>query len=343
MKFSSKRYSIENLPTEERNHWITIHQNSIGLLGSPFLSYCFASAVNLSGGQCFVDVFYGSDGMPIAYFPYQFSSRLNRFLGLAERIGGNLCDISAPLSSTLSTSKFKIILENSAVNGFHVSHAPTELIEELPISNERLEIGLAAQIENTGLEYWNSKMLKNRSYSQDLNRCERRLADFAKDLKFEISSSQTEELLDLLIELKRKQFRRTNVPDAFNQSWKIKLLKILAKSVSESCIGVFSWIYEKRSPIALHFGLKSKTVFSYWLPTYAAEYSRFSPGKILLKNILTSIPARSTKYFDFGLGDSSYKRQVANFEYTMSRGYWFKPGLSGFLCNQKAKIDWRLP
>jgi len=64
--------------------------------------------------------------------------------------------------------------------------------------------------------------------------------------------------------------------------------------------------------IALCLGLESDGRYSYYAPTFAAEWSKYAAGDVLLSFMLEDAIDRGVEVFDFGLGDEAYKARFAS-------------------------------
>ncbi len=53
-------------------------------------------------------------------------------------------------------------------------------------------------------------------------------------------------------------------------------------------------------------------VYTWYLPTFNVDFSRYSPGEVMLKNLLESALASRVREFDFTVGDSPHKERFAN-------------------------------
>jgi CelD/BcsL family acetyltransferase involved in cellulose biosynthesis len=64
-------------------------------------------------------------------------------------------------------------------------------------------------------------------------------------------------------------------------------------------------------PAAFHFGSCHQGRFLYSIPTFAQALARRSPGSVLLRHLLLAALDEGAAWFDFGLGDESYKQRYA--------------------------------
>ena len=64
--------------------------------------------------------------------------------------------------------------------------------------------------------------------------------------------------------------------------------------------------------IALCLGLEADGRYSYYAPTFDAEWAKYAAGDVLLSFILEDAIDRGVEVFDFGLGDEAYKARFAS-------------------------------
>ena len=66
--------------------------------------------------------------------------------------------------------------------------------------------------------------------------------------------------------------------------------------------------------IAIHLGWRYNNCLYYYIPTFDLSFRQFSPGRILLENLLEWCFTNNVKMFDFMLGDETYKYNWTNSE-----------------------------
>lgn len=63
--------------------------------------------------------------------------------------------------------------------------------------------------------------------------------------------------------------------------------------------------------IAVHLGASHGGRLYWWIPSYAPELARFSPGRLLLESLIQASFERGDEVFDFLIGDEAYKWHYA--------------------------------
>ena len=64
--------------------------------------------------------------------------------------------------------------------------------------------------------------------------------------------------------------------------------------------------------IAAHLGYIYNQTFMYLFPVYDKDFSNFSPGNILLLNLINSFFHKGGNEIDFTIGDETYKKRLSN-------------------------------
>ena len=126
--------------------------------------------------------------------------------------------------------------------------------------------------------------------------------------------------------------------------------------MKERCADVLTYLMNKKSNdafpvlstlscdgklIAVHFGICASGVLHRWFPAYDPEFSTYSPGKILYKQMLVAAHELGIACIDRGDGDSMAKRDFATEEHFYYKGL-VHVGIKGALAALATKILWRL-
>ena len=71
----------------------------------------------------------------------------------------------------------------------------------------------------------------------------------------------------------------------------------------------------------------SGATWHYWFPAYDANYRRYSPGRILLLEMIRSAAEFGVRYIDLGAGGEPYKEHVGNDAAKIASGSMELPSL----------------
>jgi CelD/BcsL family acetyltransferase involved in cellulose biosynthesis len=108
------------------------------------------------------------------------------------------------------------------------------------------------------------------------------------------------------------RWRHTSTPSLFvspdNQLFYQELLNELCP-LKQIC---FTAIFSENRPIAFHFGFVYQNTFVWYKPTFAPELRKYSPGEVLLKELLEYAVRHQYDEFDFTVGGEEFKLRFAN-------------------------------
>lgn len=135
-------------------------------------------------------------------------------------------------------------------------------------------------------------------------------------------------LLELLVAWKRAQYRNTRVRDVLAPpSDRLLLHNLLNSSRSRGHWEVrLSVLRCRDQPIALHLGLHEHGIWHYWFPAYDPGWSAYSPGLLLLREMVKDACSRHEEMIDLGKGNSRYKTEWANDSIPLMEGSLMTPG-----------------
>ena len=107
------------------------------------------------------------------------------------------------------------------------------------------------------------------------------------------------------------RWAETPYPSLFNDEKNRKFYKELSKEFDSIDWLRFTGIIWQDQTIAYHFGFDYKKTFLWYKPTFDIELSRYSPGEVLLRQLLLQSIKDENMYFDFGLGEEQFKSRFA--------------------------------
>lgn len=120
-------------------------------------------------------------------------------------------------------------------------------------------------------------------------------------------------MLELLIQWKRSQYRRTNILDIFSIEWTANLLRRFhGDSANAGPRCVLSVLYTGDKPCALHVGIEEYGRLHYWFPVYDPDYHQYSAGTELFLCIADHCQNRAIQIIDMGYGEQAYKHKLVN-------------------------------
>jgi CelD/BcsL family acetyltransferase involved in cellulose biosynthesis len=117
--------------------------------------------------------------------------------------------------------------------------------------------------------------------------------------------------LTLLYEWKAAQRARTETVDVLSTPWMQQMVERLIERSTSTFGGLLSVLYAGDEVAAVHLGMRSETVWHYWFAVYSHKLQRYSPGLIILLEMLKAAPALGIRTLTLGQGDEAYKLRFA--------------------------------
>jgi len=178
---------------------------------------------------------------------------------------------------------------------FHCAHYPSPIID--------LSAGYAAYVMERR-EAGSEQLRKNANL---VRRIEREVGP----LRF-VAHSADRHLLETVLMWKTEQYRRHNWRDLFSIPWVRQTINSIYTAHSPGFGGMLSLLFAGDKLVAGHFGMRSATTWHYWFPSYDKNFSKYSPGVMLLLKLAEAAPAMGVDTIDMGCGMHSYKERLMN-------------------------------
>jgi CelD/BcsL family acetyltransferase involved in cellulose biosynthesis len=291
------------LTPAELAEWVAI-QDANPLLASPFLRPEFTTAVSSVRDDVRVAVIEHS-GVPVGFFSYQ-----RDWMGIGRPVGGPLSDCQGIITKSdlvwdatrlirdcgLREWKFDHLL--AAQEPFRSFH---RVVTQSPVID--LSKGYDAYVKDrrcAGSEQVTKTLQKRRKMEREIGA-----------LRFELHSTDPA-MLNTLMRWKSRQYQGSGLVDPFSFSWVVKIVEKINSMQGESFAGMLSVLYAADKPIAAHMGMRSKTVWHYWFAAYDPAFARYSPGMILLLDMVKRASRLGIGTIDMGKGAERYKQSLMN-------------------------------
>lgn len=309
-------------------------------VASPFMSAHFARAVAESGVDARVCIVRDHEEIT-AFFPFLYENKWASRFGIAQRIGGELTDAFGLIANSSFRTSSDELLRLAKINYLSFSHLDEAQLRH-GLAGGQPRVGLRTFIDPQALPVLNSISSIGKHYLKESARRTRKLTEEVGPIRFEFNvESNRSQALELLIQKKRAQYKSSGAPDSLRESWKRNTLARLLEYRFNTCQGVLSSLYAGDAWIASHFGIMGNGVLHMWFPVYNQEYSKYSPGRLLLHAIIESCRTAGFNTIDRGEGDTPIKREIANQEYKLYRGVWQSRSPISPLVHNFNRLRWR--
>ena len=123
-----------------------------------------------------------------------------------------------------------------------------------------------------------------------------------------------------LIEWKSAQYRQTRAPNIFAYPWVRQVIDRALQTRTAGFEPCFTSLWAGQSLMALILALRSGPVYHSWMTTYNPRFASYSPGKLMLLELIQAAPSCGIRTIDLGRGRESYKQSFANKAVPLSEG-----------------------
>jgi len=307
------------LTADDRGAWDAL-QESEPTLASPYFCRAFTSAVDAVRSDVRVAVL-RDGGRGVGFFPFQ----RGRF-GRGRPVGGPLSDYHGVIAAPGFAFEPAALLRGAGLKSFEFDHLPCaqdsfrrfwKATTESPVLDlSRGYEAYVAEQRAAGSKEVNGLGAKWRRFEREV-----------KPLRFELHTTDAR-VVEAVRRWKSEQCRATGVIDVFTGRWAVELVERIVRTKEDGFEGALSALWAGDDLLAAHLGMRSRTVWHYWFPAYNHEFSRYSPGVLLLLEMAKAAPALGVRAIDFGKGEGEYKRRMANGAVAIAEGSVELPSLA---------------
>lgn len=304
-----------------RAQWTAVLYSNSSLC-SPYFSPEFTQIVASARGD--VEVAMVEDGgKVIAFIPYH-----RRRWNVADPVGSFISDYNGAICSPDTHLEPQTILRACGLNAWDFNHMPTSQAAFAPFFWEQHRspiIDLSAGYE----VYVKERRGAGTEQIRKSGNLRRRLEREVGPLRF-AAHSPDKALLQRLLQWKTTQFRQNGWRDLFSIPWVRQVADEIHSSQAPEFAGMLSALYAGEQLIAVHFGMRSATIWHYWFPAYNPTFAKYSPGVMLLLEMAKAATAMGIRAIDLGCGEHSYKERLMNGFVETASGRVEIPGFVAF-------------
>jgi CelD/BcsL family acetyltransferase involved in cellulose biosynthesis len=142
--------------------------------------------------------------------------------------------------------------------------------------------------------------------------------------------STSREAFEQLIGWKRAQYRATKQTDIFAAGWPLEVLNTVWQRADSEFGGTLFTLHVGGELAAAHFALEGGGVLHAWFIAHDEGFARYSPGVVLIADILRWAAAEGIHELDLGPGDYRFKQQLANARRGVVHGFVGRPSARSF-------------
>ncbi len=300
-------------------------QASDPAFASPFLSPQWPlalAAVDGPDAEGLKIVIQRENGRPRAFMPL----RRRRFTAMPA--GAPMCDYQGVVSEPGVTLDLRGLVSSLGVQRFDFSHAIEGHAAFAPYVK-----GTAESLLIDVSEGFDAYAAAQRAHSDILNdtaKKKRKVEREKGEVVFTARSTAKADF-DRLIGWKREQYKKTGQTDIFAAGWPLRLLETLRVDDRPEFGGILFTLHIGGELAAAHFARRGKDVLHAWFIAHDDAFGRYSPGVILMVEILKWQAQNGYRILDLGPGDYRFKHQLSNGKLPVGFGFVGRPSAAAFL------------
>lgn len=133
------------------------------------------------------------------------------------------------------------------------------------------------------------------------------------------TAAEVEPYLEAFFEQHVQRWARSTKGSLFNDSLNRVFYRELTANLDESGWLLFTAIEFNNRPIALHYGFDYDGTITWYKPAFDPEFSKHSPGLVLVRMLVGHAIALGRRELDFAVGDEEFKQRFTNARRTTVR------------------------
>lgn len=126
--------------------------------------------------------------------------------------------------------------------------------------------------------------------------------------------------IERLVKWNSLQSERTGFANLFDFQWTVDLLLDLAERADDDFGGTVWELHVGDTPIAVNYVLRSAHVAHGWFMAFDWEYRGYSPGMVLMHEMLRHLAEVGVTQIDMGTGSCKYKERLMNHTTELGEG-----------------------
>ncbi|MFZ5618063.1 MAG: GNAT family N-acetyltransferase [Pseudomonadota bacterium] len=300
-----------DLSAEHKRLWTDIQHGSLELQ-NPYFSHQFASILDIARDDARTAVLTDS-GHAVGFFPFH-----EKPFRIGAPIGGPISDyhgLIAPNGFEISPAA---LLRGCGLDAFDYNHA---LSSQRNFAQAAFAWSASPALDlSSGYDAYRKTI--NATGTSELKSAERKMRKIEREvgpLRF-VANDESDDAWIKLLKWKNAAYDVLGVRSILDVDWALKTLELIRASESEEFAGMLSSLYAGEALVAAHFGMRSRTIWHWWFPTYAPEYEKYSPGIALLLEMARWGGENGIIRIDLGRGDARYKLVFGNAETPLCEG-----------------------
>lgn len=285
-----------------------------------------------------------SENAPIAIFPLEL--KIFKKIKILQWLGADQSDYCCPLidkKKLLNKLNFqfiwkKILGDIKNLDIIFLSKQPEFINNVLNpfvqyLQNNYFSKVYLVKLTNSDIDYLS--LIENKKFISEFKRTKKKLLE-NNTIKFSsVVGLRANNLISNIMFKKISSLEKRGLSHFINEnfiSFYKNLITLYPNKVIVSTLEINNEI------IAANIGIMENKRFYYFLPVvFSEKFKSFSPGKLLIYELINWSNKQEVEIFDFGLGEENYKKYWSNYSIRMFRHLSYK-GLKGFIIFHLLKV-----
>jgi CelD/BcsL family acetyltransferase involved in cellulose biosynthesis len=306
--------------------WSSIQQADDALI-SPYFCPEFTQAIAALRSDVFVGLL-EDHGQVAGFFPFQRGRG-----GAARPVGLGLSDYHGVIANSDYNWTAEELLRGCGLNRWEFDHLPAKQQQFAPWFSAVADSPIIETAQGMAA-FEASRDKAGRKQLREARRKQEKLANEVGSLTFTLHAPDRE-LLQQLMVWKSAQCQKTGTVDYFALDWCRRLIETIHAAQTPNFGGLLCCLHAGETLAAVHFAMYSHQVWHSWFPSYNLELEEYSPGFILLLEMIQAAVDRKITHIDLGKGFSMYKKRVMTGRIPVMEGCLTLPSFANRL------RDWR--
>lgn len=252
-------------------------------------------------------------GEAVAFLPFH-----QRSFGLARPIGAPFSDYQAIVSKPHTGLSGQQVLRLAGIKSFRFNGLidPHGLFANGDTTEGEAH---AIVLDQDPADYLEAMRAASPKKFKNYRRLDHRLEREVGPLRL-VADDRSQTTLDLVLDWKAEQFRRTGLQDVLRPEWVAQMMQSVFESRAPGGAGLLMALYAGETLVAAHFGVRSQAVYHPWIASANPNLAAYSPGQLFLSHAIRAMPELGLGVYDLGPGSDHYKRPYANLTHKPGAG-----------------------
>jgi CelD/BcsL family acetyltransferase involved in cellulose biosynthesis len=292
----------KNLSPAHRAAWSSVQELEESF-DSPFFCPEFTMLAAKVWGRVSVGII-EQNGLPVGFFPFE-----RRLLGMGRPVAPMVSDYQGAVVRSGVEWSAEQLLRGCRLATIEFNHLIASQNSWTPYHtrfSKSPSIDLAQGYE----KYAQGR----REVGSALSRLERQYRQFEREIgqiRVDLDNRDSA-VLERLVQMKSRQCVEKGYTDALSVPSIRRFIELIHSTHTPQFSGMLSVLYAGDQIAAIHFGMRSGSVWHYWFPIYDERFGKYSPGLLLLLRMAQAAPEMGICRIDLGKGDADYKERLSN-------------------------------